>query len=110
MRVGEKVMIWPNHACIAGLGFGWYFVVDGERDGGRGCARRGAAVVAAAAAVAAAVAAVVAGKKDGSRLICRRVCQRTPSGRGYVFCEGLAVVMIRGRVEQVIDVLHVDWF
>jgi D-serine deaminase-like pyridoxal phosphate-dependent protein len=29
LEVGQKVRIWPNHACIAGVGFGWYLVVDG---------------------------------------------------------------------------------
>ncbi|KAI9047778.1 hypothetical protein LZ554_008488 [Drepanopeziza brunnea f. sp. 'monogermtubi'] len=29
LSVGQKVRIWPNHACIAGAGFGWYLVVDG---------------------------------------------------------------------------------
>ncbi|KAG8630558.1 hypothetical protein KVT40_002177 [Elsinoe batatas] len=29
LTVGEKVMVWPNHACMAGPSFGWYFVVDG---------------------------------------------------------------------------------
>jgi D-serine deaminase-like pyridoxal phosphate-dependent protein len=28
-EVGQKIRVWPNHACIAGAGFGWYFVVDG---------------------------------------------------------------------------------
>ena len=28
LEIGQKVKIWPNHACIAGAGFGWYFVVD----------------------------------------------------------------------------------
>ncbi len=28
LRIGQKVRIWPNHACIAGAGFDWYFVVD----------------------------------------------------------------------------------
>ena len=28
-ELGQKLRIWPNHACIAGAGFGWYFVVDG---------------------------------------------------------------------------------
>jgi D-serine ammonia-lyase len=28
IEIGEKLLIWPNHACIAGAGFGWYFVVD----------------------------------------------------------------------------------
>lgn len=29
LQVGQKVRIWPNHACITGAGFGWYLVVDG---------------------------------------------------------------------------------
>lgn len=28
LRIGQKVRIWPNHACIAGAGFDYYFVVD----------------------------------------------------------------------------------
>lgn len=28
LQVGEKVRIWPNHACVAGAGHGWYLVVD----------------------------------------------------------------------------------
>jgi len=28
-EVGQKVRIWPNHACIAGSGYGWYLIVDG---------------------------------------------------------------------------------
>lgn len=28
LQVGDKVRIWPNHACIAGAGYGWYFIVD----------------------------------------------------------------------------------
>lgn len=34
LRVGEKVLLWPNHACIASAGYGWYLVVDSEIDGG----------------------------------------------------------------------------
>ncbi|KAL5121075.1 hypothetical protein ACEQ8H_000926 [Pleosporales sp. CAS-2024a] len=30
LAVGDRVMVWPNHACVAGAGFGWYLVVDGE--------------------------------------------------------------------------------
>jgi D-serine deaminase-like pyridoxal phosphate-dependent protein len=33
LEVGQKVKIWPNHACIAGAGYGWYLVVDSEREG-----------------------------------------------------------------------------
>lgn len=29
--VGQKLRIFPNHACIAGAGFGWYLVVDSSR-------------------------------------------------------------------------------
>ncbi|PBP24284.1 hypothetical protein BUE80_DR004845 [Diplocarpon rosae] len=29
LSVGQKVRLWPNHACIAGAGFGWYLIVDG---------------------------------------------------------------------------------
>lgn len=32
LKVGQKIRIWPNHACIAGAGFGWYFIVDSQRD------------------------------------------------------------------------------
>ncbi|KAI4159991.1 MAG: hypothetical protein LQ342_006119 [Letrouitia transgressa] len=28
LSVGQKVRIWPNHACIAGAGYGWFLVVD----------------------------------------------------------------------------------
>lgn len=28
LSIGQKVRIWPNHACVAGAGFGWYLVVD----------------------------------------------------------------------------------
>jgi len=30
LEIGSKVMVWPNHACVAGAGFGWYLVVDSE--------------------------------------------------------------------------------
>lgn len=33
LEVGQKVRIWPNHACIAGAGFGWYLIVDETREG-----------------------------------------------------------------------------
>lgn len=33
LEVGRKVLLWPNHACIAGAGFGWYLVVDSEGEG-----------------------------------------------------------------------------
>ena len=30
--IGDKLMLWPNHACVAGSGFGWYLVVDTEKE------------------------------------------------------------------------------
>lgn len=32
LEVGEKVMLWPNHACMAGPNFGWYLVVDSDSE------------------------------------------------------------------------------
>lgn len=32
LKVGEKLLIWPNHACVAGAGFGWYLVIDSDAD------------------------------------------------------------------------------
>lgn len=29
LEIGQKVRIWPNHACMTGAGFAWYLVVDG---------------------------------------------------------------------------------
>ncbi|EFY89179.1 hypothetical protein MAC_04766 [Metarhizium acridum CQMa 102] len=31
--VGDKVRLWPNHACITSSHFGWYFVVDEDEAG-----------------------------------------------------------------------------
>jgi D-serine deaminase-like pyridoxal phosphate-dependent protein len=31
--IGEKLLGWPNLACVAGAGFGWYCVVDSEEGG-----------------------------------------------------------------------------
>lgn len=29
LHVGQKIRIWPNHACVAGAGgYGWYLIVD----------------------------------------------------------------------------------
>lgn len=28
LQVGQKIRIWPNHACVAGACFGWYLVID----------------------------------------------------------------------------------
>jgi D-serine deaminase-like pyridoxal phosphate-dependent protein len=33
LTIGDKVMIWPNHACVAGAGFGWYLIVDSDQGG-----------------------------------------------------------------------------
>ncbi|EGP83343.1 uncharacterized protein MYCGRDRAFT_76868 [Zymoseptoria tritici IPO323] len=32
LEIGQKLMLWPNHACIAGAHFGWYLVVDSEEE------------------------------------------------------------------------------
>ncbi|KAL7275472.1 hypothetical protein RUND412_001579 [Rhizina undulata] len=32
VRVGQKVRIVPQHACIAGVSYGWYYIVDSEKD------------------------------------------------------------------------------
>jgi D-serine ammonia-lyase len=34
LKIGEKLLIWPTHACVAGAGFGSYLVVDGDSDDG----------------------------------------------------------------------------
>jgi len=34
LEVGKKLTIWPNHACIASAGMGWYFIVDSDSDQG----------------------------------------------------------------------------
>jgi D-serine ammonia-lyase len=31
LEIGQKLMVWPNHACIAGVNFGWYVVVDSDQ-------------------------------------------------------------------------------
>ncbi|UKZ87347.1 uncharacterized protein TrAFT101_003155 [Trichoderma asperellum] len=33
VEAGQKVRLWPNHACITSSHFGWYFVVDEDRAG-----------------------------------------------------------------------------
>lgn len=32
VEYGQRVQIWPNHACITGAHFGWYLVVDSESE------------------------------------------------------------------------------
>lgn len=33
LTVGQRLRVWPNHACIAGVGFDYYLVVDSSREG-----------------------------------------------------------------------------
>lgn len=33
LTIGDKLMVWPNHACVAGAGMGWYLIIDSEQDG-----------------------------------------------------------------------------
>ena len=33
LDVGDPVLLYPNHACVAGAGFGWYLVVDSGAEG-----------------------------------------------------------------------------
>ncbi|TAQ88109.1 hypothetical protein B7494_g3567 [Chlorociboria aeruginascens] len=33
LHIGQKIRVWPNHACIAGVGYGWYLLVDSSREG-----------------------------------------------------------------------------
>lgn len=35
LKVGEKLLLWPNHACIACSNFGWVLVVDSSRSVGK---------------------------------------------------------------------------
>lgn len=32
VHYGQRIRIWPNHACITGSQFGWYLVVDSESE------------------------------------------------------------------------------
>lgn len=32
LSFGDKLLLWPNHACIAGVNFGWYLVVDSDSE------------------------------------------------------------------------------
>lgn len=32
LKVGQRIRIWPNHACITSSGYGWYLVVDSGSD------------------------------------------------------------------------------
>lgn len=33
LRLGDRVLLWPNHACMAGPSFPFYLVVDSDKDG-----------------------------------------------------------------------------
>ncbi|PTB62363.1 hypothetical protein BBK36DRAFT_1172560 [Trichoderma citrinoviride] len=33
LEAGQRVRLWPNHACITSSHFGWYFVVDEDLEG-----------------------------------------------------------------------------
>jgi D-serine ammonia-lyase len=33
LKYGQKVRIWPNHACVAGASYDYYFIVDGRQAG-----------------------------------------------------------------------------
>lgn len=33
LAIGDKLSIWPNHACVVGAGFGWYLIVDSDQGG-----------------------------------------------------------------------------
>lgn len=33
LQIGQKIRIFPNHACVAGASFDWYLVFDSESDG-----------------------------------------------------------------------------
>jgi len=33
LAIGQKVRIFPNHACVAGACFDWYFVFDSDKNG-----------------------------------------------------------------------------
>ena len=34
LAIGQVVKVFPNHACVTGAFFGWYFVIDSDRDPG----------------------------------------------------------------------------
>ncbi|KAF2785568.1 hypothetical protein K505DRAFT_261812 [Melanomma pulvis-pyrius CBS 109.77] len=33
LAIGDKLMVWPNHACVAGVSMGWYLIVDSDQGG-----------------------------------------------------------------------------
>jgi D-serine deaminase-like pyridoxal phosphate-dependent protein len=34
IQIGQKLLVWPNHACIAGAGYDFYLVVDSDSGDG----------------------------------------------------------------------------
>jgi len=51
LSIGQSIKVHPNHACVTGAFYGWYFVVDSDKDSeaarivdvwvrGRGCGMR----------------------------------------------------------------------
>ena len=36
LEIGQRVRIWPNHACITGAGYDCYLIVDSSKDGDSG--------------------------------------------------------------------------
>lgn len=32
LHIGQVVKVYPNHACVTGAFYGWYFVVDSDQD------------------------------------------------------------------------------
>lgn len=32
LKYGQRLRLWPNHACITGSQYGWYLIVDSESD------------------------------------------------------------------------------
>jgi D-serine deaminase-like pyridoxal phosphate-dependent protein len=32
LRIGQAIKVHPNHACVTGAFYGWYFVVDSDQD------------------------------------------------------------------------------
>jgi D-serine deaminase-like pyridoxal phosphate-dependent protein len=32
LEIGQVVKVFPNHSCVTGAFYGWYFVVDSDED------------------------------------------------------------------------------
>lgn len=37
LDIGQLVKVYPNHACVTGAFYGWYFVVDSDQDSEAAC-------------------------------------------------------------------------